>query len=137
MAADQDPTLTLDEILVKLEKRRDHGPNDLHELVYQLAIVVRENLREARGADGKEAMTILDPAICVRLVAGARSAEKEWDAEAHDRGDTSESDGYESSDYVDGWNDAIEDHALPLAAQLEAALAEICRLRSELDSKDV
>ncbi len=33
---------------------------------------------------------------------------KEWDAERYDRGDTSESDGYESSDYVDGWNEAID-----------------------------
>lgn len=33
---------------------------------------------------------------------------KEWDAEAHDRGDTSESDGYETADYVDGWNEALD-----------------------------
>jgi hypothetical protein len=32
---------------------------------------------------------------------------KEWDAESHDRGDVRESDGYESSDYVDGWNEAL------------------------------
>lgn len=32
---------------------------------------------------------------------------KEWDAARHDRGDTSAADGYESSDYVDGWNEAL------------------------------
>ena len=32
---------------------------------------------------------------------------KEWDAERYDRGDVREDDGYESADYVDGWNDAL------------------------------
>lgn len=49
----------------------------------------------------------------------------EWDAEAAQRGDDTP-----SSDYVDGWNDAIRANAAPLAAQLRAALAEIDRLRS-------
>lgn len=35
-------------------------------------------------------------------------ARKEWDAERYDRGDTSEIEGYESADYVDGWNVALD-----------------------------
>lgn len=38
---------TLDQLLDKLELRRDHGPNDLHELVYQLAL----HLKAARRGD--------------------------------------------------------------------------------------
>lgn len=37
---------------------------------------------------------------------------KEWDATRYDQGDTSEADGYKSSDYVDGWNEALEAVAL-------------------------
>lgn len=44
-----------------------------------------------------------------RLV-GERSLppRKEWSAGRYDSGDTREADGYESSDYVDGWNDALD-----------------------------
>ena len=35
-------------------------------------------------------------------------ARKEWDCNRYDCGNTAEADGYESSDYVDGWNDALD-----------------------------
>lgn len=53
---------------------------------------------------------------------------KEWDCDAYDRGDTTEEDGYESSDYVDGWNDALA-ACQPWIAGLPAALDEVERLR--------
>lgn len=66
---------------------------------------------------------------------------KEWDAEAHDRGDTSESDGYETADYVDGWNEALDAAADSGAygAELRAAIIKLLdsdatagQLRAEL-----
>ena len=41
--------MTIDEIIAKLETRRDHGPY-LHELVYQLACTFRENLQVCRDS---------------------------------------------------------------------------------------
>jgi hypothetical protein len=74
-----------------------------------------------------------DPAECARLIAAARGPAKEWDADRHDRGYTSDDSGYESSDYVDGWNDALADHAIPIADQLEGACAEVARLTADRD----
>lgn len=69
-------------------------------------------------------MTALDPALCARLVGEAREAEKEWDADAANEGKN-----FLPAHYVEGWNDALEAFALHLADQLEAALAEVERLR--------
>ncbi len=84
-----------------------------------------EELHRQIGAWLEDTMTVSEytakgaPTQRADLVAEARQR-KEWDQKAHDEGRTSESDGYESSDYVDGWNDALDAIAEPLADQLEA-----------------
>lgn len=70
-----------------------------------------------------------NPDEIARLIAEARER-KEWDMQAHNEGRTTAADGYESADYVDGWNDALDAVAAPMADQLEAAQAEIARLRT-------
>lgn len=74
-------------------------------------------------------MTALDPALCARLVSEAREAEKEWDADAANEGKN-----FLPAHYVEGWNDALEAFALHLADQLEAALAEVARMRPVVDA---
>jgi hypothetical protein len=49
-------------------------------------------------------------------------ARKEWDAERHDCGDVSEEDGCESSDYVDGWNDALDATEREIDREIESAM---------------
>jgi hypothetical protein len=41
--------LTIEQLIDRLRDRRDHGPNDIHELTYQLACQVR-SLREELSA---------------------------------------------------------------------------------------
>lgn len=69
-------------------------------------------------------MTAFDRAACDRLVAG-EPAEMEWDADAYDAGSAAP-----SSDYVDGWNDAVGANAIPLREALRSALTEVDRLRA-------
>ena len=98
--------------------------------VYRRTYQVLEDLAVARRVHdpelGRAANVLLDqlahrlvddaPSSCVcsagsaAIVAPLNSfpPRKEWDAARYDRGDTSEADGYESSDYVDGWNEALD-----------------------------
>jgi hypothetical protein len=71
-------------------------------------------------------MTAYDPALSARLALSAR-AHKEWDAESANSACSALAD---SSDYVDGWNTALGEVAVPLADQLDAAGREVARLRA-------
>lgn len=54
--------MTIDEIIAKLEARRDHGPY-LHELVYQMALAFREELKAYRESRVSAPIAATDPSI--------------------------------------------------------------------------
>ncbi len=62
---------------------------------------------ERRKVNPSYVSTFVDMARVVIADRPRAPEPKEWDAERYDRGDVREDDGYESSDYVDGWNDAL------------------------------
>jgi len=68
-----------------------------------------ETCLRAAGYDPGRPMLRDDPQHVTPSIPTALPARKEWDSERNDRGDIQEIDGYESSDYVDGWNDALEE----------------------------
>ena len=113
--------MTLDEIVARLEERRDHGPNDLHELVYQLARAVRDPKLSTTCVPS------LDTSLCTRLIEAARGAERDWDAAAANEGRH-----HLPAAYVEGWNDALTTHARVLADQLEVAQKRVDSLESEV-----
>src|SRR3990172_12238683 len=77
--------------------------------------------------DHRGAMTTdYNPTEAQRLITESRDAQQDWDATAAVRGVR-----VLSSDYVEGWNDAIGGYALPLADQLEAAGREVERYRAD------
>lgn len=83
-----------------------------------------------RAADAIAAASVLSPPPGTDEQLDSLLPErKEWDAERHDRGDVREEDGYESSDYVEGWNDALDSarDALESAARSGA----LCLLRAD------
>ncbi len=63
-----------------------------------------------------------DLAESARLILAARSCRREWSDRVHD-----------SSDYVNGWNDAVAEFAEPLAMQLEATCTSEVVLRRQVE----
>lgn len=58
-------------------------------------------------SDHASEVVVDQPNVVPMTMIAALPDHKEWDAEACDRGDTS-SETYETADYVDGWNDALD-----------------------------
>lgn len=67
-------------------------------------------------------MGSFDRAECERLIIDAEKRQQ-FEADLADRGRP-----HLSADYVDGWNEALNQRAQPLIEQLQSALAEIDRL---------
>jgi len=68
-----------------------------------------------------------DPEEAKKLIDAMPPDDVEWDSE----NDAEDNPGTDSS-YVDGVNDTLSTHARPLAGALDAAIAEIAELRSEV-----
>lgn len=94
-----------------------HGPTNR-----SLSAYVRQVVREAFNLEVgavpgspeeqfREAIANRAAAEFASLVStglGSMPPRKEWDAARHDCGNTRETEGYESADYVDGWNAALD-----------------------------
>lgn len=72
-----------------------------------LLLIAEWERAERRKVNPSYVSTFVDMARVVIADRPRAPEPKEWDAERYDRGDVREDDGYESSDYVDGWNDAL------------------------------
>lgn len=90
------------DVVIVLMRLADRNGRSLMQAIDEKMVVNRERKWKLDG-NGNGQHVADEPAPSVSL-----QERKEFDAERHDSGGTQEPCGCESSDYVDGWNDAID-----------------------------